>query len=83
MIWSSFGEQRYAAGLAASESGTVQGPWRQISEPLFKADGGHGMIFKTFEGQLMLVIHQPNRSPEERARFFQLRDMGDTLEMDE
>jgi GH43 family beta-xylosidase len=81
MIWSSFGEQRYAVGLAASESGTVQGPWKQIPEPLFKADGGHGMIFKTFEEQLMLVIHQPNRGSKERARFFRLRDTGDTLEL--
>ncbi len=79
MIWSSFGIQRYAVGMAYSESGSIKGPWKQMEEPLFKKDGGHGMIFKTFEGQLMLSLHQPNRNPEERAHFFKLEDAGDRL----
>ncbi|MCG8526162.1 MAG: family 43 glycosylhydrolase, partial [Opitutales bacterium] len=78
MIWSSFGEQRYAVGMAYSESGLVHGPWKQIQEPLFAADGGHGMIFETFDGKLMLSIHQPN-SGAERAHFFELEDVGDRL----
>jgi beta-xylosidase len=81
MIWSSFGTQRYAVGLAISESGKVTGPWRQIDSPLFAADGGHGMIFKTFDGKLMLAIHQPNSGNKERARFFELLDTGDTLKI--
>jgi GH43 family beta-xylosidase len=81
MIWSSFGLERYAVGLAESESGSIKGPWKVYQEPLFKANGGHGMIFKTFDGKLMLVIHQPNTSPDERARFFELEDTGDTLKL--
>ncbi len=83
MIWSSFGIQRYAVGMAYSESGSIKGPWKQIEEPLFKKDGGHGMIFKTFDGKLMLSLHQPNRNSEERARFFELSDAGDRLVLGE
>ena len=83
MIWSSFGEEKYAVGLAKSESGSIKGPWKVIQEPLFKANGGHGMIFKTFEGQLKLVLHQPNTNPLERARFFDLEDTGELLRLKE
>ncbi|WP_218938731.1 glycoside hydrolase family 43 protein [Oleiharenicola lentus] len=81
MIWSSFGTQRYAIGIAESVSGKVTGPWVQHPEPLFKADGGHGMIFTTFEGQLTLCFHQPNTRPDERMRFYPLEDTGDTLRL--
>ena len=79
MIWSSFGARHYAVGLAESESGKVAGPWKQRAEPLFAANGGHGMILKTFDVRLLLVLHQPNSSPHERARLFELIDIGDTL----
>ena len=79
MIWSSGGAQGYTTGLAVSPSGRLAGPWEQRPEPLFGADGGHGMIFRRFDGQLMLVLHQPNDFPHERARLFELEDTGDTL----
>ena len=78
MLWSSYGPQKYATGIARSESGTLAGPWIQQAEPLWVDDGGHPMLFKTFEGQLTMVIHQPNRRVE-RARFFAMDDLGDTL----
>jgi hypothetical protein len=79
MIWSSFGLDKYAVGLAESETGSIKGPWKVILEPLFKANGGHGMIFKTFDGQLKLVLHQPNNSPMERAQLFDLEDAGNII----
>jgi beta-xylosidase len=79
MIWSSFGAERYAIGLAVSASGKIAGPWHQLPDTLVVADGGHGMIFRTFAGQLTLVYHQPNRNSLERARLFPLDDSGDTL----
>ena len=36
------------------------------------------MLFETFDGKLVMVIHQPNRRVE-RARFFEMEDTGDTL----
>jgi beta-xylosidase len=79
MIWSSFGVNHYAVGLARSKSGKVLGPWKQLEQPLFDANGGHAMIFKTFDDRLMLVLHQPNSSLKERARLFELEDTGDSL----
>ncbi|MCU6707856.1 glycoside hydrolase family 43 protein [Paenibacillus sp. J5C_2022] len=69
MIWSSYGEEGYAMGLARSQSGGILGPWKQENEPFFRKDGGHGMLFRTWEGQLALTLHCPNDTPRERAQF--------------
>ena len=78
MLWSSYGPRRYAVGIARSTSGSVLGPWEQRPDPLWLDDGGHPMLFETFDGRLVMAIHQPNREVE-RARFFELEDLGDTL----
>jgi len=83
MIWSGAGNDGYAIGTAISESGSVKGPWKHRQERLFKKDGGHGMIFKTFSGQLTIVLHQPNVSPKERMHFYKLEDTGDRLILSE
>ena len=64
MTWSSSGKNGYCIGAAVSESGKVEGPWRQLDEPLNSDDGGHAMIFKTFGGELKISYHAPNRYPE-------------------
>lgn len=76
MLWSSMGEQGYAIGLVRSPSGDVTGPWEQLPEPLWAKDGGHGMIFETFEGEKILTFHQPNTPPDERAAFFMIEEHG-------
>jgi arabinan endo-1,5-alpha-L-arabinosidase len=78
MIWSSFSNTGYTTGVAVSDSGKLAGPWKQNAEPLYSADGGHGTIFKRFDGQLMLVLHSPNKNTE-RAKLFEIEDTGDTL----
>ena len=80
MIWSSFSNGDYAIGIAESVTGSVKGPWLQQEKPLFVKNGGHGMIFRTLDGALKLVLHQPN-SPlgAERAKIFEIEDTGDTL----
>jgi hypothetical protein len=75
MLWSSFNEQhRYCIGIARSESGLVTGPWRQSEEPLYEADGGHGMFFRSREGSLYLALHTPNKTPRERPVFIEFSD---------
>lgn len=74
MLWSSYGEQGYAIGMAVSTTGEVFGPWRQVGEPLYAKDGGHGMVFRRFDGQLMLAIHCPNDSPNERPLFLEVEE---------
>jgi len=79
MLWSSFGEGGYKLAVARSESGRITGPWKPESKPIFENDGGHGMIFQTFEGKLMLVLHQPNRGSDERPRLFSVQEKGHSL----
>ena len=83
MIWSSVGEGGYAVGIAESITGSVKGPWRHQPQRLFEADGGHGMIFKTFEGQLVIALHQPNTHFLERMKLYKLIDTGHSLELGE
>lgn len=79
MLWSSWQENgQYALALAYSLSGRLIGPWRQ-AEPLLTDDSGHGMVFHTFDGRLMLVVHRPTMSPQSRARLHELEDTGDGL----
>jgi len=80
MIWSSGSAKGYAVGIAESATGKITGPWTHQSQLLYDNNGGHGSIFKTFDNKLYLVMHQPN-GPRgaERARFFELNDMGNTL----
>jgi beta-xylosidase len=78
MIWSSFGQDKYMVGLARSATDKVAGPWEQMDEPLLAANGGHGMIFRTFQDQLIMAIHQPN-SGDIRAHLFELEDTGESL----
>ncbi len=74
MLWSSFGAGGYTVGVARSASGDVLGPWQQVPEPLYAGDGGHCMVFRTFDGQLWLAFHRPNESPAERPVFVPLRE---------
>ena len=81
MVWSSGGEHGYTTGVAVSKSGRLAGPWEQQPQPLFTADGGHPMLFHRFDGQLMMILHQPNHVPDERARLLEVEDTGDTLRL--
>lgn len=81
MLWSCVGEKGYCIGYAISESGDILGPWKQAPIPLFDKDGGHGMIFESFEGKLLLAIHSPNDTPNERAVFINLQETEEGLEI--
>jgi arabinan endo-1,5-alpha-L-arabinosidase len=73
MLWSTFGAGRdYMTGVARSRSGKITGPWTVDPEPIYRDDGGHPMLFRSFDGKLILVVHQPNKQQRERARLFEL-----------
>lgn len=82
MVWSSFGAGGYTLGVACSESGHVLGPWAQEAVPLWPRDGGHGMIARLLNGDLVLLLHQPNDSPNERAVIKRLRETAGGIEID-
>jgi arabinan endo-1,5-alpha-L-arabinosidase len=81
MLWSSFSDTGYSMGIAASMSGTVAGPWRQSERPLVERDAGHGMVFRAFDGRLVVAAHTPNRSPGERPAFREVLERDGTLEL--
>jgi hypothetical protein len=79
MLCSSFSDAGYTTGIAISVSGKLVGPWRHQAEPFFWEDGGHAMVFRRFDGALMVSLHSPNRSPDERCRLIEVQDTGETL----
>ena len=81
MMWSSFGEEGYTEATVRSSNGDIDGEWSHDSELLFKKDGGHGMIFRTFDGRLMLALHSPNKKYEERPCFYELEQADNTIKL--
>ena len=81
MLWSSFGTGGYTVGMARTASGEISGPWQQLPDPLYVGDGGHCMVFRTFDGQLHLAFHRPNPNPDERPYFVPLREHPSSLEI--
>ena len=71
MLWAAYSAQGYTQGLARSSNGEITGDFKQV-EPLFMKDGGHGMIFRTKEGKLLMTLHAPNSNPDERPFFFEV-----------
>jgi hypothetical protein len=76
MLWSSYRDGLYVETLAYSTSGKLRGPWKQ-GEVLVGNDSGHGMLFESFDGNLMMVLHQPFR--QARGKLFEMEDTGDTV----
>jgi len=78
MLWSSYGEEGYAIGVARSDNGSILGPWTHDPEPLWPLNGGHGMILSTSDGVRRLVFHAPNSTPDERVKIVEvaLTDSG-------
>ena len=81
MLWSSCGNTGYAMGVARSETGDVTGPWQQAAEPLWAKDGGHGMIFRAFDGRLFLTLHTPNKTPHERAIILEIEETDECIRL--
>lgn len=76
MLWSSYGTKGYVEAQARSKSGTLAGPWEQLG-PLVERDSGHGMLFRTFDGKLMMILHRPFNYA--LGKLYEMRDDGDRL----
>ncbi len=57
MLWSSWGDKRYAQGVSYALSGNLKGTWKHQEQPIVPENAGHGMLFTTFEGKRLLVLH--------------------------
>ena len=79
MIWSNFIEgYGYCVLWRRSESGRLAGPWSKDAL-LFCGNGGHGMLFQALDGRTYLPLHQPNNSPMERMKLFEVNEDGTQL----
>lgn len=78
MLWSTYEAGSYVQTIARSVTGSLEGPWEQL-EPLVRDDSGHGMLFRTFEGAWMLILHSPFKMPESRCKLYEMMDTGDTF----
>lgn len=75
MIWSSFGEKGYLESVLKSDNGELDGHWIP-QNLLFDTDGGHGMIFRDFDGNLKLPLHYPNSGDEHLMLFDLVENEG-------
>lgn len=57
MLWTSWIYSDYTQGVAYSQSGTLDGPWVQEPDPITPPNFGHGMLFRTFDGQWLMSVH--------------------------
>jgi hypothetical protein len=82
MIWSSWTpEHQYALAFAYSPSGKLAGPWQHDAGPTLWDDRGHGMIFRDFDGRLLLCLHRYFHQPKTRVQLWELEDVGDRLKL--
>ena len=86
MIWTSWVYDVYTQGVAYSENGTLDGPWIQEAKPITPPNFGHGMLFRTFDGQWMLSAH--SHRVDEKGRYIRVPHLfkvdlsGDKLVVD-
>ena len=57
MIWTSWIYDVYTQGVAYSDNGTLSGKWIQEKEPITPPNYGHGMLFRTLDGKLLMSAH--------------------------
>ena len=82
LLWSSFNtKDAYVQAVATSDNDEIDGNWTHSHPLLLDRDGGHGMLFQTFEGGLKLILHRPNNNPMERPVLFDVIDTGSELKI--
>jgi hypothetical protein len=84
MIWTSWVYDVYTQGVAYSESGKLEGPWKHETEPITPPNFGHGMLFRTFDGKLLMSVHSHkniNGRYHRVPHLFEMNDKGDKLIM--
>jgi hypothetical protein len=68
----------YVQTCAVSVSGDITGPWQQ-NRLLVRGDSGHGMLFRTFDDQLMMVLHHPFENA--RGKLYEMQLLGHELQV--
>lgn len=84
MIWTSWIHKDYTQGVAYSKSGTLEGPWVQEKKPITPPNFGHGMLFRTFDGTMLMSVHSHkdvNGMYIRHPRFFVVDISGNKLKI--
>jgi hypothetical protein len=79
MLWASWGEHRYAQGVCYSESGSIKGPWIQEKDAFKGDNSGHGMLFTTFEGKRLFIVHHTEGDGPRKPQLYEVDDSGAKL----
>lgn len=85
MMWTGWRSGVYVQGVAYSDNGKLNGKWSQSKCPITPDNHGHGMLFRTFDGQLLMSIHSnrnidlANQHFERHPELFVMDDSGDEL----
>ena len=82
MIWTSWIYDVYTQGVAYSDNGRLDGKWIHEKEPLTPPNFGHGMLFRTFEGKLLMSVHSHENVNGRYIRYprlFEIDDSGDKI----
>lgn len=83
MLWTSWVYDVYTQGVAYSESGTLDGPWIQSPQPVTPPNHGHGMMFRTLDGRMLMAVHSHSVDSSgryiRRPQFFDVDVSGDSL----
>lgn len=83
-IWSTYTANGYAELISVSDNGDVDGKWRLLDTPMSNSDGGHGMIFESFKGEKLFVMHKPNApATAERPMILPFEEKGCQLLLNE
>ena len=72
------GQDGYCVVSSESASGRLEGPWGN-HHIIFDANGGHGMVFRAFEGPLKFVLHNPEIWGSERLATYDFADDGERI----
>ena len=70
MIWTGWRSGVYVQGVSYSDNGKLSGKWSHSKCPVTPDNHGHGMLFRTFGGQLLMSIHS-NRNIDLAAQHFE------------
>ena len=82
LLWSGFCSWRsYGQAFAVSESGGIRGPWQAARPPLYPDNGGHGMVFRAFDGTPYLILHGPNIVGQEHPILLPVEETADGLRL--
>ena len=82
MIWTSWVYDVYTQGVAYSDNGRLGGRWVHDPEPVTPPNFGHGILFRTFEGKLLMSIHSHKNVNGRYMRYphlFEVDDSGDKI----